>query len=124
MKRNFQELVKVQGDGSIIDENDEEVIITTHEKASNEIQEDRQEDLSVESNTEGEASDSDGEEAREPLGSHHRDFKWCRRANCDIQGIHRAHLTTEFALAAAEKISISEDPETYMQAIKSAEADR
>jgi hypothetical protein len=58
-------------------------------------------------------------EMEEPPRVPHREFRWCNNLDCDIQGIHRAHLTMDFALSVVEGINVLEDPMSYQEAMKS-----
>lgn len=78
----------------------------------------------VESNVDTEAGNAEDEEAKVLSGTHHKEFNRCNRQDCNIQGIHRAHSISEFALAVVDKISVSNDPATYNQATRSVEADK
>lgn len=111
------------------DEGDEDLVIPSHEEqpedeaaAVEPNQNVMREETTEGVEREGVYRDLEEEKQARP-GEHHREFKWCRREECNIQGIHRAHFTTEFAFVAAEELSMFDDPVTYQQALKSAESE-
>lgn len=47
---------------------------------------------------------------------------WCQAEDCEIQGIHRAHVVVHYAYEAVEEMF--GDPRTYDEAIKAADGDK